>query len=133
MMEWIQTMGLEEKLMMFIGYFLLVLWTLVAMAAVELKNKDFNRGDIGPFISVFLTYLAILGGLEAFQLAVHGVESLKEAAQFIQLIGYGGAVFHCFRRLLQNLSELGLSIPGLRSKIDEVDPGKGSEEDRSED
>ena len=61
--QWVQALGLEEKLIMFVGYFLLVIWTLVAMAAVELKNGDFNRGDFGPFISVFLTYLTILGGL----------------------------------------------------------------------
>lgn len=126
--QWVQTLGLEEKLVMFIGYFLLVIWTLVAMAAVELKNGDFNRGDFGPFISVFLTYLTILGGLEAFLMAVSGVQSLQEAAQFIQFIGYGGAVFHCFKRLLHNLSLLGLEIPGLKQKVEAADPGKGQEE-----
>lgn len=126
--QWVQMLGLEEKLVMFIGYFLLVIWTLVAMAAVELKNGDFNRGDFGPFVSVFLTYLTILGGLEAFLMAVSGVPSLQEAAQFIQFIGYGGAVFHCFKRLLHNLSLLGLEIPGLKQKVESADPGKTNEE-----
>ena len=134
-MEWIQTLGLEGKLTMFAGYFMLVLWTLVAMAAVELKNNDFNRADFGPFLVVFLTYVTILGGLEAFQMAVKGVTALEEATQFLQLVGYGGAVFHCFRRLLENLALLGLNIPGLRSRVEQVDPGKDETqaEDKTED
>ena len=132
MMEWVQTLGLETKLTMFVGYFMLVMWTLVAMAAVELKNKDFNRADFGPFLSVFLTYIAILGGLEAFQMAVNGVAGLEEVTQFAHLVGYGGAVFHCFRRLLDNLALLGLNIPGLRARVDQMDPGKGNEDVQEE-
>lgn len=104
------------------GYLVLLASTLLAKVGVEIKNKDLRWNDIPEFASVVLRYVVFLVGLEAMGMILGVSKETKELFHVVQVAGFIGATFHCFKHLVASVRLLGMDLKQFNSQIDQIDP-----------
>lgn len=120
--ELLTGMGMSAEEIALIGYGVLLLSTLVAKVAVEIKNKDLRWNDIPEFMSIVSRYVVFLVGLEALGMILGVSAETKELFGLVQMGGFIGATFHCFKHLVASVRLLGMDLKQFNARIDEIDP-----------
>lgn len=104
------------------GYGMLLVVTIVAKVLLEIKNKDLAWNDIPEFLVTVGRYIVFLVGLEAVGMIFSLNAQMKEMFNILQVIGFAGCTYHCFRHLVATVGLLGLDMKAFNKKLDEVDP-----------
>lgn len=112
----------SKQMVALAGYGGLLVVTVGAMILLEIKNKDLSWNDLPQFLIVVGRYIAFLLGLEAVGMIFSISKEMKETFAILQVIGFVGCTWHCFRHLVVTVGLLGLELKSFNQKLDEVDP-----------
>lgn len=112
--------GVEEIALL--GYAGLLLATIIAKVAVEIKNNDLRWNDIPEFLSIVIRYAVFLVGLEAMGMILGVSPETKELFKVVQVGGFVGATFHCFKHFIATIRLLGMDLKQFNARIEQIDP-----------
>lgn len=115
-------LGWSTQMVAVVGYVMLLTVTIAAKVLLEIKNKDLAWNDIPGFLVTVGRYIVFLIGLEAVGMIFSLNAEMKEIFNILQVIGFAGCTYHCFRHLVATVGLLGLDMKAFNQKLDEVDP-----------
>lgn len=115
-------LGWSTQMVAVVGYAMLLAVTIGAKVLLEIKNKDLAWNDIPGFLVTVGRYVVFLLGLEAVGMIFGLNKEMKEMFNILQVIGFAGCTYHCFRHLVATVGLLGLDMKAFNKKLDEIDP-----------